>query len=118
MSQNAGATCPFHLRGIGEAILFPTLNLQAAHLAPAHLRGSYFLARIHSPDPVLPPGHSRESSVAVPWRSVDFYDHCSGDCPRRRLLLAIQSDERAVAVIRVRQLTSGFAITPQFRNAS
>src|SRR5215471_1108723 len=27
---------------VGEAILFPTLNLQADHLAPAHLRGSYF----------------------------------------------------------------------------
>lgn len=42
MSQNAETTCPFHLRRIGEAILFPTLNLQADHLAPAHLRGSYF----------------------------------------------------------------------------
>lgn len=27
---------------LGEAILFPTLNLQADLLAPAHLRGSYF----------------------------------------------------------------------------
>lgn len=27
---------------LGEAILFPTLNLQADVLAPAHLRGSYF----------------------------------------------------------------------------
>ena len=27
---------------LGEAILFPTLNLQADRMAPAHLRGSYF----------------------------------------------------------------------------
>ena len=27
---------------LGEAILFPTMNIQIARLAPAHLRGSYF----------------------------------------------------------------------------
>jgi MFS family permease len=33
------ATC---VLSMGEAILFPTLNLQADRMAPEHLKGSYF----------------------------------------------------------------------------
>lgn len=38
----AGWIIATFILSLGEAVLFPTLNLQADLLAPAHLRGSYF----------------------------------------------------------------------------